>query len=653
MQEFITQYKNEFKLCFQNVGQHESQLQQLNSWWSKVSLIGKINCLKVGSTILDSMDETRQRFEELQQDLVEQLLLEQGRKQLQADQASVQLALDLLTRNLFERTADIGFLAKDAVLIRYLQQQDSSDTAQLQHHLSLYCRFYSVYDDVLLFSPDALLLCRLQSDRPDPGRAEPYVLQALAQPGQFQEYCGPSALFSEKDCALLYLQAVTDNAGTVLGVLCLSFKFSNELQAISQQLLPEQQGQFFRLVGPKAQLLFQSAAQKNPASLLPKRCLQSLQGEAYLVSPAQSQGYQGYLGPGWQLQLWTPLKLLNQTVAAGAGLALDPGALFPQLQQIRQDSLRVSDELDLIVLNGVIAAARKAATEFVPVLDAIRGIGRHMHQVFSSSVSELSQTVLQSQLQELRTMAVQAADMLERNLYERANDCRWWAQNPRFRQALQQPVIRAELQQELTDELRYINQLYSVYAGIYLFDQQQNIVAASVPSLLQRLPASAGADACLQLDSAALYHVSPFQPSELYQDKATYLYQAAILPIKEQKPAGGIALVFDSAPQFSAMLTDVLPKNGQHNSRDGFSACFIDATGKVVSTSAEQLWPLLSQLDLPAGLLTKALQGACTEKIRLQQHDWLVAIAPGRGYREFKTTDCYRQQIYACFFLRC
>lgn len=352
MQEFLTQYKNELKLCFQNVGQHESQLQQLNSWWSKVSLIGKINCLKVGSTILDSMDETRLRFEELQQDLVEQLLQEQGRKQLQADQACVQLALDLLTRNLFERTADIGFLAKDAVLSQYLQQAEPRDKAQLQHHLSLYCRFYSVYDDVLLFSPQGQLLCRLQDQRTEPAGIDSYLNQALATPGQFVEYCGPSALFTDKDNALLYLQAVTGASGAVLGVLCLSFKFSNEVQAISQQLLPDQLGQFFRLVSSKGRLLFQSKQLDSPVSLLPKRCLQTLEGELYLVSPALSQGYQGYLGPGWQLQLWTPLKLLSQPAAQSSALTLDVGALFPQLQQIRQDSLRVSDELDLIVLNG-------------------------------------------------------------------------------------------------------------------------------------------------------------------------------------------------------------------------------------------------------------------------------------------------------------
>lgn len=50
---------------------------ELENWWSKVSLINKNNSLRLDSTLLDSMDQIKKRFTELQQILLDNLLLEQ------------------------------------------------------------------------------------------------------------------------------------------------------------------------------------------------------------------------------------------------------------------------------------------------------------------------------------------------------------------------------------------------------------------------------------------------------------------------------------------------------------------------------------------------------------------------------------------------
>src|SRR5690606_19121052 len=84
---------------------------------------------------------------------------------------------------------------------------------------------------------------------------------------------------------------------------------------------------------------------------------------------------------------------------------------------------------------------------------------------------------MHSQLLELTTLAELAADIMDRNLYERANDCRWWAQNASFRQALAQPNITDAQRQALAQQLAYINGLYTVYQTIYLYDARLQLVA--------------------------------------------------------------------------------------------------------------------------------------------------------------------------------
>lgn len=57
------------------VNSYKNRLTYLNSWWDKVSLIGKINSHNVASTILDDMQDTKEKFVVLQKTLIHNLLL--------------------------------------------------------------------------------------------------------------------------------------------------------------------------------------------------------------------------------------------------------------------------------------------------------------------------------------------------------------------------------------------------------------------------------------------------------------------------------------------------------------------------------------------------------------------------------------------------
>jgi hypothetical protein len=59
MQLFVERHKAILKASMQGVLEHEQKLQQLDDWWEKVSLIGKINSLRLGSDLLTSMDITK------------------------------------------------------------------------------------------------------------------------------------------------------------------------------------------------------------------------------------------------------------------------------------------------------------------------------------------------------------------------------------------------------------------------------------------------------------------------------------------------------------------------------------------------------------------------------------------------------------------
>ena len=659
MQQFVEQHKEVLKATMPGVKGHEVKLQQLDDWWGKVSLIGKINSLRLGSDILTSMDVTKQRFNLLQHTLIDNLLQEQTRKVLLYDKACCQMAMDVLTRNLFERTADIGFLATDQQICQFMAQADAHETehAALLRHLQHYVANYSVYDDVVLLAADGRILLRLNQQHSATHSNDPLLQLSLAQGSSYTETCRYSDLQPDKALSLIYSQPVYDAQQQVLGVLCLCFNIADELHTIFSKLLIANQHSMMALVTADGSVAFSSDQTKLPvlskAEPVQRLKLHRHEQKNYLISVASSRGYQQYYGPGWQVQMWTPLDTLTQTSTLPAtNNTLAETGLFPALSAIKHESMQVNDELSLIVLNGEIAAARKHAIEFIPVLNAIRGIGQDIYQVFSSSIDELAATIMHSQLLELTTLAELAADIMDRNLYERANDCRWWAQNASFRQALAQPDITDAQRQALAQQLAYINGLYTVYQTIYLYDARLQLVASSTGDAGGVMEAGSAAEACLKLSQPQQYAVSDFVPSQLYQQQPTYIYNAALFhPSHSEQVIGGIGLVFDSTPQFSAMLSDILPKDEHGGIKAGYSACFTDASGRVIS-AVNAKWQAGTVLPLPAAFYQQALQQALTRQCELGGQRYLVAIAPTKGYREYKTSDGYQNQLFACLLLQ-
>ena len=86
---------------------YREKLATLQGAWDSLALMSHL------SGDGTNLSDTRRAFETLAADLVTHLEAETHRKALLTAQARAQVAIDILVRNLFERTADIGFLAVD------------------------------------------------------------------------------------------------------------------------------------------------------------------------------------------------------------------------------------------------------------------------------------------------------------------------------------------------------------------------------------------------------------------------------------------------------------------------------------------------------------------------------------------------------------
>ena len=60
---------------------------------------------------------------------------------------------------------------------------------------------------------------------------------------------------------------------------------------------------------------------------------------------------------------------------------------------------------------------------------------------------------------------------------------------------------------------------------------------------------------------------------------------------REARAVGGIALVFDAAPQLAAILRDALPRDAEGRPAPGAFAAFVDQGGQVIACSDDRWVP--------------------------------------------------------------
>ncbi|MFO0208779.1 MAG: hypothetical protein ACK54L_21980, partial [Betaproteobacteria bacterium] len=94
----------------------ERDMRDLSLTWQMIEASAAISCPQDVQSILPTLTQTRERFDGLQRRLVESLASESLAELQDELAAKAQCVIDILVRNLFERTADVGFLATDEVL---------------------------------------------------------------------------------------------------------------------------------------------------------------------------------------------------------------------------------------------------------------------------------------------------------------------------------------------------------------------------------------------------------------------------------------------------------------------------------------------------------------------------------------------------------
>jgi chemotaxis signal transduction protein len=370
-------------------------------------------------------------------------------------------------------------------------------------------------------------------------------------------------------------------------------------------------------------------------------------GREFLAVTCKAQPYQGYAGPAWRGHVMIPLdrafdahegaEQSSCTAQVLADLRASASKFSEALREIPRKADAVQRDLNRSVWNGSVRLSLgdgSNGTFAKALLREISNMGRKTKEVFERSIEELHETVVSSVLHDSSFLASLAIELLARNFYERANDCRWWALNATLSGRLAGAEAAGE---SSTQVLQHINSLYTVYHGIVLFDTQRRIVAASRhdhEEMLGTVIDEAWATDALAVSGTQSYSVSPFQPSPLYDGRPTFIFAAAIRSA-EGRCLGGIAVVFDTAPQLAAMLQDAIPKDESGKPQAGCVALFLDRELRVLACTD----PAAEVSKLEWIHDSSRTGEARVMRIRDEYHS--VGVKRDTGYREFEGLGGY------------
>ena len=657
----------------EDVDKYKDELGRLSSSWDMLALLGQLGDINI------DIGKTKENFLNLTSTLLNHLSEQQIKKVTQEMKFKAQVAIDVLIRNLFERTADIGFLATDddiRIFIKNYVSKYNEDSLILRQNLQKrfkeYVSKYSVYFDIVLLDTHGKVLVRLNDDIKVEKVDSSFVQKILNSNEDYVETYKFHDFVPQYKKSLVYSYKVNktnDSSSENLGVLALCFRFTDEMNGIFNNLVDTNNKECLTILDEDGYVIASSDKEhinlgaKLPIILNESYKIISYAGRDYIAKTCETNGYQGFYGLKWYGHIMIPLEYAflsdelnsisvdNKIINA---MMENEQHFSKELKEVFNKSKTIQDNLIRVIWNGNIAQSKLNSVNREFSKSLLNEIGVTGNKA-NSSLENLNQTIISSILKDSEFLSSLTIDIMDRNLYERANDCRWWALNSYFREALDDSFDLKNKKDEITSILKYINDLYTVYTNLIIFDKDGRIIAVSNEKedhLVGKILTQDWVEKTLMLRDTSKYAVSKFEKTNLYNNESTYIYSSAIRSLKDEKViTGGIAVVFDSTPQFYAMLDETLPKNTDGEKIPGIFTLFTDKNKQIISSTNDR-FEVDSYLNIDDSFFNLKNSQNISKIIEFEGSYYAVGVKCSSGYREYKSrVDDYKNDVLSFVFI--
>jgi hypothetical protein len=232
-------------------------------------------------------------------------------------------------------------------------------------------------------------------------------------------------------------------------------------------------------------------------------------------------------------------------------------------------------------------------------------------------------------------LALTTVDLIDRNLYERSCDVRWWATDFAAWQCAKSPS--AENRRQAGRRLGQILDSYTVYLDLVLADLDGRIIANGRPSKYhsvdQMVADAPWFRAALGTADGRHFALQSLHTSRLVNNRRVLIYSCVVRDggNVHGQPLGVLGIIFD----WDALGQTVVERTPLSAEEWGVSrACVVDDTGLVLADTAGRV--LQERIDFEGRqALFAAPRGACTAQ--LGAHEVRIAHAASPGFETYRT----------------
>lgn len=234
----------------------------------------------------------------------------------------------------------------------------------------------------------------------------------------------------------------------------------------------------------------------------------------------------------------------------------------------------ITGRTKMLALNALIESARvgDAGRGFAVVAGEVKGVSTEIESLADTLVKELSsktallesigrQVVDQMKGQRLVDLALNAVELIDRNLYERTCDVRWWATDSAVVDCLQAP---GEASADFASHrLGVILSAYTVYLDLWICDAAGRVVANGRPNDYRVRGTDVSGESWFRQAMATAsgddYAVADIAASQPLGGRPVATYSAAIRENAQSRgrPIGVLGIHFDWGPQAEAIVRGV------------------------------------------------------------------------------------------------
>lgn len=243
----------------------------------------------------------------------------------------------------------------------------------------------------------------------------------------------------------------------------------------------------------------------------------------------------------------------------------------------------------------------------------------------------LNEDVVASRLCDL---ACSAIDIVDRNLYERSCDVRWWATEPAVARVLRDPSDANA--RHASQRLGQILDSYTVYADLVVADAQGRVVCNGRPTRYRavgaRVEDSEWFRAAMRTRSGTEFGFESMHDSPLVDGQSTLAYSCAIrdTEVPRGPPIGVLGILFKWRALGQTVLEQLPLSPGE---RKRTRACLVDAQGRLLADTRPGRSAVLEFPERMA--LFRERRGVVTT--RVDGRRVLVAHAASAGYETYRT----------------